>query len=57
MRLFRPHIALLAVLLISACVGYATLAVIDPQTATALAVGFIAVVLCASCVLRLLRKV
>lgn len=57
MKLFRPHIAVLSVLLITACVAYGTLALIAPDTATAFAVGFIALVLCASCVLRLLRKV
>lgn len=56
MNLARSHQWVLAVLLIGVCLGYTVLSFIVPQTATALAAGFIAFVFVAFLALRLHRR-
>lgn len=57
MRLARSHRVVLAVVLISVCVGYTVLSVAAPAVATALAAGFIGFVFLTALVLRLHRSI
>jgi hypothetical protein len=53
----RAHVAVLAIVLIVSSLTYSVVAVVAPAIATALAVGFISLVLFGALMLRVLRKI